>query len=101
MVNHTSVQHPWFIDARKGKDFEYRDWYIWSDSKPNYLGPWGEQVWHKNSVDGSYYYGVFWDGMPDLNFRNPAVTAEIEKVAKLLVRRSRGRWISVWMVPAI
>lgn len=80
VVNHTSVEHPWFKDARSDISSPYRDWYIWSDTNPKYLGPWGEKVWHFN-YDNYYYYGVFSSGMPDLNFKNPAVTDEIYKIA--------------------
>jgi len=80
VVNHTSVEHPWFKESRSDENSIYRDWYIWSESDPGYLGPWGEDVWHFN-FDNQYYYGVFWSGMPDLNFKNPAVTKEINKIS--------------------
>lgn len=79
VLNHTSVQHPWFIASAAG-DPEYADWYIWEDEDPRYRGPWGQQVWIER--DGRYYYAVFWDGMPDLNFENPDVTAEMEDVVR-------------------
>jgi len=71
VLNHTSSQHPWF-EASQESDSDQRDWYIWSDDNPNYRGPWGQTVWHPDG--GDYYYGVFWDGMPDLNLENPEVT---------------------------
>jgi glycosidase len=80
VVNHTSVQHPWFIEAQNPNS-PYRDWYIWSAENPGYLGPWQQEVWHR-SAQGDYYYGVFWSGMPDLNYRNPAVGAEMKEVAR-------------------
>ena len=79
VLNHTSSQHPWFLESRAA-DSPYHDWYIWSDTKPAYAGPWGQNVWHK-SYD-SYYYGVFWDGMPDLNLNNSEVTAEMQNAAR-------------------
>jgi len=79
VLNHTSNQHPWFLDARD-EDSHYRDWYIWSDSNPGYAGPWGQGVWHK--FFDSYYYGVFWSGMPDLNLRNPEATAQLQDAAR-------------------
>ncbi|MCD6290094.1 MAG: DUF3459 domain-containing protein, partial [Anaerolineae bacterium] len=45
-----------------------------------YKGPWGQRVWHCTAT--GYYYGIFWKGMPDLNYDNPAVTAEMEKVIR-------------------
>jgi glycosidase len=80
VINHTSTEHPWFIEARKGEDSLYRNLYIWSEQKPDYLGPWGQPVWHAN-YDQTYYYGVFWSGMPDLNFENQEVTNEINRIA--------------------
>jgi len=75
VMNHTSTEHPWFQKSAAG-DPEYRDFYRWSDTNPGYSGPWGQTVWH-NFHNGQgyaeYYYGVFWSGMPDLNYENPAV----------------------------
>lgn len=79
VLNHTSNQHPWFIDA-KTPGTEHRDWYIWSESDPGTPGPWGEKAWHP--AGNQWYYGVFWDGMPDLNYKNPAVTDEMLKVTR-------------------
>jgi len=79
VLNHTSFQHPWFQQAMDPKS-PYHDWYIWSNTDPGYLGPWGEKVWYP--LNGLYYYAIFWDQMPDLNYRNPAVTVEMEKVTK-------------------
>ncbi|MCX6043746.1 MAG: alpha-amylase family glycosyl hydrolase, partial [Chloroflexi bacterium] len=80
VMNHTSNQHPQFIQSQNSQS-PYRDWYLWSDNDPGGVGPWGEQVWHAGSK-GGYYYGVFWEGMPDLNYKNPAVVTEMEKVAR-------------------
>ncbi len=77
-LNHTSDQHPWFKSAKKDVNSPYRDWYIWSNTDPKYLGPWGEQVWYP-SLTG-YYYGIFESFMPDLNYNNPAVTQEMNKI---------------------
>ena len=80
VLNHTSSQHPWFVSARSDVDSPYRDFYIWSEEDPGYKGPWGARAWHRSG--SGYYYGVFWEGMPDLNYNNPAVTAEMEKVIR-------------------
>ncbi len=80
VLNHTSDQHPWFEDSASGPDAERREWYIWSETDPGYLGPWGEPVWHPKN--GAYYYGVFWSGMPDLNLENPEVTTELYEIAR-------------------
>lgn len=77
VLNHTSNQHPWFIEAQN-PDSPYRDWYIWSETDPGMLGPSGQQVWHPGEL--GYYYGLFWGGMPDLNYDNPDVLAEMEGI---------------------
>jgi glycosidase len=78
VINHTSSQHPWFEDALAGGP--HRDWYIWSDTNPVWPAVAGGNPWHRTEA-GDYYYGAFWEGMPDLDLRNPEVTAEIERVA--------------------
>ena len=78
-INHTSSDHPWFIASAAG-DPQYADWYRWQDTCPTYRGPWGEQVWIPRG--GRCYYAVFWEGMPDLNYENPAVTAEMDDIAR-------------------
>ncbi len=74
VLNHTSSEHPWFIDAQTPGS-THDSWYIWSDKNPGYSGPWGESVWHKNG--NRFFYGVFWEGQPDLNLNNPDVTAAL------------------------
>ena len=76
-INHTSMEHPWF-EASRDPDSEYHDWYIWVKEEPDYLGPWGQDVWHRSLETGKSYYGIFWEGMPDLNYENPEVTAAME-----------------------
>lgn len=80
VLNHTSSQHPWFVSARDDVNSPYRDFYIWSEEDPGYKGPWGARAWHPSST--GYYYGIFWEGMPDLNYNNPAVTAEMQEVIR-------------------
>lgn len=79
VLNHTSDQHPWFVDSMTPGS-THDDWYVWSATDPGYSGPDGQTVWHK---DGNrWYYGVFGAGLPDLNLRNPKVTAELDDVAR-------------------
>ncbi len=78
VVNHTSVEHPWFTASQAGGS-DYDDWYIWEDTSPGYRGPWSQVVWHPSG--GRFYYGLFWSGMPDLNYRNPDVTQQIYDIA--------------------
>ncbi len=81
VLNHTSSQNPWFQSALQGPDSPYRDWYLWSKDKPGYRNPWGDDPWHPSGVRHEYYYGIFTDSQPDLNYRNPAVTAEAHKIS--------------------
>ena len=78
VLNHTSSQHPWFKDALE-RGNEYHDWYKWSDTDPGTRGPWGATAWYKAS-NGLYYYAIFWDQMPDLNYEKDAVQEEAKKV---------------------
>lgn len=72
-VNHTGLSHPWF-QAAQDPASDYHDWYIWSEDDPGWSGPWGQDVWHYDNESQLYYYGLFWSGMPDLNYENPEVT---------------------------
>jgi alpha-amylase len=80
VVNHSSTDHPWFVASAEQTDPAYAEYYIWADEDPGYRGPDGQQVWHP--YGDRYYYGLFWGGMPDLNYENPAVTAEMEEIAR-------------------
>jgi len=75
VINHTSSQNPFFISATKGETSPYYSWYVWSDSTH------GRQ-WYPKQVDGveKYYYGYFCDCMPDLNYQNPEVTLQMQKI---------------------
>ncbi|MNI77895.1 Alpha-amylase precursor [compost metagenome] len=82
-LNHTSSQHPWFQEASKDKNSPYRDYYIWADPDTdlNEKGPWGQQVWYETYPgSGDYYYSLFIDSMPNLNFDNPKVRKEMMSV---------------------
>jgi alpha-amylase len=85
VLNHSSSQHPRFVQALRGEPAS-RDWYVFvpPSDVPTTLGPWGQQVWQEKQ--GQHYLGIFWAGMPDLNYRNPAVTAEAERIAAFWLR---------------
>ena len=83
VMNHTSLDHPWFT-ASLDPSSSYRSWYIWSDTNPGYKGPWGEDVWYH--ATSGYYYAIFWEGMPDLNYNNPVVVAEMEKITSFWLK---------------
>jgi glycosidase len=89
VLNHTSSHHPWFRDAWRRRS-PYHDWYIWSYETRDYLGPWSQPVWHElrwwqrgwKHFNYMGYYGVFWSGMPDLDYRNPEVTSAMYDVSR-------------------
>src|SRR2546422_9625819 len=74
VLNHTSSDKPWFQAALTDTASPHRNWYRWSTTAAN--------NWHKSPVRDEYYFGLFWSGMPDLNYENPAVLEEIEHVAR-------------------
>jgi alpha-amylase len=81
VLNHASSEHPYFKDALLNPASPYREWFRWATPKPESKGPWGQEVWHRSPVRDEYYYGVFWSGMPDLNYAHPAVREEAKKIA--------------------
>ena len=86
VINHTSDEHPWFIEARKSKDSPYRDYYIWrqpqSDgSAPNDFHSYcGGSGWEFDATTGEYYFHQFSKCQPDLNWKNPKVQEEVHKM---------------------
>lgn len=78
VLNHTSDQHPWFVASQQSGS-PYRNWYVWSATDP------GRPNWHRD-VAGDYYYGYFSERMPDLNYVEPAVTAEMQKIVSFWMR---------------
>jgi alpha-glucosidase len=78
VLNHTSDQHPWFIESRSSRDNPKRDWYVWHDGingKPpnNWNSTFGGPAWEWDEKTQSYYYHFFFKEQPDLNWRNPEV----------------------------
>jgi glycosidase len=80
--NHSSSENPWFQSAMRGPGSPYRDWYRWSSESRSEKGPWGQEVWHKSPARNEHYYGLFWGGMPDLNYETPALMQEMLKVTR-------------------
>jgi len=74
VLNHTSDQHPWFLESRSGRDNPKADWYIWHDVPPNnWQSCFDGSAWTYAAERGQYYYHYFMKQQPDLNWRNPAV----------------------------
>lgn len=80
VLNHSSSEHPYFQQALHDPDSPYRSWYRFSPTDLG-NGPWGGPAWRKSPVRDEYYYAVFWEGMPDLNYETPAVREEAKKIA--------------------
>lgn len=85
VVNHTSDEHPWFQESRKGKDNLYRDYYIWKKPKegkePNNWGScFGGPAWEYEESSGEYYLHLFSVKQPDLNWENPQVRREVYRM---------------------
>ncbi|MDO7880799.1 alpha-amylase family protein [Antiquaquibacter soli] len=85
VVNHTSDEHPWFVQSRSSRDNPYRDYYVWRDTPPR-----GKQdvvfpdvedsVWELDETTGQYYLHHFYSFQPDLNVTNPKVRDEVAKI---------------------
>jgi alpha-glucosidase len=83
--NHTSDQHPWFVESRSSRDNPKRDWYVWRDGKPdgsppnNWIDNTKQQAWTWDETTHQWYYHLFLPSQPDLNLRNEEVVQQIEK----------------------
>jgi maltose alpha-D-glucosyltransferase/alpha-amylase len=86
VVNHTSDQHPWFQEARRDPHSRYRDWYVWSDSRPRNANQGmvfpgvQKSTWSYDKLARAWYFHRFYEFQPDLNTSNPHVQAEILKI---------------------
>jgi alpha-glucosidase len=91
--NHTSGQHPWFLESRSSRTNPKRDWYIWKDPAPgggvpnNWLSTFGGSGWEWDEASGQYYYHAFLKQQPDLNWRNPEVRAAMFDVLRFWLDR--------------
>ncbi|MBN1204862.1 MAG: alpha-amylase [Myxococcaceae bacterium] len=89
VINHSGVDHPWFVESASSRTSPKRDWYLWRDQDPGWKQPWSQfsntPTWHARN--GAYYYGVFWGGMPDLNLQQPELREEVKRLASLWLSR--------------
>ncbi|UJS28045.1 alpha-glucosidase [Macrococcoides canis] len=75
VINHTSDEHSWFVEAKKSKDNEFRDWYIWKDGNGdkepnNWASTFEGSAWEYDATSNQYYMHVFSRKQPDLNWEN-------------------------------
>lgn len=88
VVNHTSIKHPWFQEARRDENSPYKDWYIWSEEQPqNYdrgmvFPGVQEEVWTYDSIAGEYYFHRFYAFQPGLDNHDPEVQDEVKRIIK-------------------
>ncbi|HEY3312921.1 MAG TPA: alpha-glucosidase [Anaerolineales bacterium] len=76
VLNHTSDEHPWFIESRSSRDNPKADWYVWVDTPPNnWQSCFDGEAWTYSPERGQYYYHYFMRQQPDLNWHNPQVVA--------------------------
>lgn len=105
--NHTSDQHPWFLESKSSKDNPKRDYYTWRQAKPdgsapnNWLSIFGGEAWEKDETTGEYYLHTFYKEQPDLNWDNPNVREEMKQVLRFWLdmgvdgfRADAVRWLS-------
>ncbi len=95
VVNHTSDQHPWFVEAKKSKDNPYRDFYIWRDPvdghEPNDLkSAFSGSAWKFDEKTGQYYLHFFADQQPDLNWKNPELRNKIYDMMNYWIAKGIG-----------
>jgi len=101
--NHTSNQHPWFVESQSSKDNDKNDFYVWRDAKPdgsepnNWLSIFGGSAWQWHEGRQQYYLHTFLKEQPDLNWDNPAVRLRIYRTrcrpkpaAEMRIRRRRA-----------
>jgi len=93
VANHTSSQHPWFLDARTSKDSQFRDYYVWADAREdgslpnNWVDDTGEVAWTLDEQTGQYYFHNFLDAQPDLNWWDERVHEEFSRIMDFWYRR--------------
>ncbi|HEX5949250.1 MAG TPA: alpha-amylase family glycosyl hydrolase, partial [Actinomycetota bacterium] len=91
--NHTSDEHPWFVDARSSRDARHRDWYVWADPKPNGSPPnnwrsvFGGPAWTLDERTGQYYLHNFLAEQPDLNWWNEEVRDAFDDILRFWLDR--------------
>jgi alpha-glucosidase len=93
VLNHTSDQHPWFVDSQSSRSAAHRDWYIWRDGRArgvapnNWISLFGHSAWQWDERTGQHYYHFFYPQQPDLNWRNPAVANTMIDITRWWYRR--------------
>ncbi len=82
VVNHTSDEHPWFIESKKSKDNPYSDYYFWRDKPNNWDSLFEGKAWEYSPERNQYYLHIFAKKQPDLNMDNPKVREEVKSIMR-------------------
>ena len=96
VYNHTSDQHPWFLESKKSRTNAKSDWYIWRDAKEdgsaptNWRGIFGGSAWTYSEERGQYYLHTFAEAQPDLNWENPEVREALFAAANFWLAKGVG-----------
>ncbi len=85
VVNHTSDEHPWFVESRRSRDNPYREWYIWRPGRDghepnNWASLFGGSAWQYDEATDEYYLHLFSKKQPDLNWENPRVREAVHEM---------------------
>ncbi len=93
VMNHTSDQHPWFVESRSSRDNPKRNWYVWRDGKGpgqppnNWQSEFGHSAWTYDARTQQWYYHKFYAQQPDLNWNNPDVQQAMFDVVRFWLNR--------------
>ncbi|MFH2040020.1 MAG: alpha-amylase family glycosyl hydrolase [Chloroflexota bacterium] len=99
VLNHTSDQHPWFVESRSSLVNPKRDWYLWREKKNNWQAVFGGSGWTFDDTTCQYYYHMFLPEQPDLNWHKPEVCqAQLDVVRFWLERGVDGFRLDVFNV---
>jgi len=90
VVNHTSDEHKWFVEARKSKDNGYRDYYIWADEPNGLQSTFSGSAWEFDEESGQYFLHLFSKRQPDLNWENPQVHQEVYDMMNFWIDKGIG-----------
>ncbi|QEN06610.1 alpha-glucosidase [Oceanispirochaeta crateris] len=82
VLNHSSDEHPWFVESRSSRDNPKRDWYIWADEPNNWDSYFCPEAWELDEKTGQYYLHIFGVKQPDLNWRNQELREEIFRMVE-------------------
>lgn len=87
VMNHTSDQHPWFLESKSSKSNPKADWYIWKDKPNNWKSIIGPKGWQYCKERNQYYFTSFLPFQPDLNYRNPEVKKEMFDICRFWLNK--------------